>query len=88
LCRWPIERRFGEERTRKLENYLRNFVILPCDEAVARAWAALTPALKLRGVGFSHIDSWIAATALCHKLPLVTHNRKHFENIPGLRLIP
>ena len=28
----------------------------------------------------------IAAVALAHSLCLVTHNTKHFENIPKLRL--
>ena len=32
-------------------------------------------------------DAWIAATALRHGLPLVTHNRRHFESIPALRVI-
>ena len=32
-------------------------------------------------------DAWIAATALRHDLPLVTHNRSDFEHIPGLAVI-
>jgi tRNA(fMet)-specific endonuclease VapC len=32
-------------------------------------------------------DSWIAATAIRHKLPIVTHNKKHFEHVPGLSII-
>jgi hypothetical protein len=32
-------------------------------------------------------DKWIAACALRHAIPLVSNNRKHFENIPGLTLI-
>jgi predicted nucleic acid-binding protein len=32
-------------------------------------------------------DSWIAATALRHGMPLVTHNAQHFEGIPDLTII-
>ena len=32
-------------------------------------------------------DAWVAATALRHSLPLVTHNRRHFEHIPGIQSI-
>jgi len=32
-------------------------------------------------------DVLIAATALYYDLPLYTHNKKHFQFIPGLRLI-
>lgn len=31
-------------------------------------------------------DLWIASTALCLRLPLVTRNRRHFDKIEGLRL--
>jgi predicted nucleic acid-binding protein len=29
------------------------------------------------------MDAWIAANALRHDIPLLTHNRKHYEH-PGL----
>lgn len=32
-------------------------------------------------------DAWIAATAMLHERPLVTHNREHFSSIDGLRVI-
>jgi predicted nucleic acid-binding protein len=33
-------------------------------------------------------DSLIAGSALVNNLPLLTRNRKHFENVEGLRLVP
>jgi hypothetical protein len=30
---------------------------------------------------------WIAACAVRYGIPLVTHNRRHFEGIPGLEMI-
>jgi tRNA(fMet)-specific endonuclease VapC len=32
-------------------------------------------------------DAWIAATAIVYRAPLITHNRKHFEGIAGLKVI-
>jgi predicted nucleic acid-binding protein len=31
-------------------------------------------------------DLFIAATALVHGLTLVTHNTRHFQNLPGLEV--
>lgn len=33
-------------------------------------------------------DLWIAATALHFDIPLATNNPRHFESVPGLRLLP
>jgi hypothetical protein len=32
-------------------------------------------------------DLWIAATAIRHSIPLVSHNRKHYDDIPDLVLL-
>ena len=88
LYKWPLERRFGKRRTRELEAYLQTFVVLPFDDALARHWAKLVTDLKRKGIGVSFSDSWIAASAIRHNLPLVTHNRKHFEKITGVTVIP
>ena len=37
--------------------------------------------------GLNEGDAWIAAVALRNGMPLVTHNRRHFEGIPGLTVI-
>ncbi len=39
-----------------------------------------------RHTGLQIADALIAATALEHKLPLMTRNRRHFERVPGLTL--
>ena len=44
--------------------------------------------LKRQGQLFGANDLWIAATALAHKLPLVTRNRTRFERVPGLDVRP
>lgn len=32
-------------------------------------------------------DGWVAATALLHDIPVVTHNRNHFVGVDGLAVI-
>lgn len=63
------------------------YLVLPFDDALARRWAEMCVKFKRTGRGITDADAWIAATALLHQVPLATHNRKHFEHIPGLTLI-
>jgi predicted nucleic acid-binding protein len=44
--------------------------------------------LARRGVSIGMADSLIAGIALVNNLPVLTRNRKHFENVKGLRLVP
>jgi len=54
--------------------------MLPVDKHVADEWGRL---LSKAERTFPAIDSLIAATALCHRLTIVTRNVKDF-NLPGL----
>ena len=87
IYKWPIERNFSPERRAALEQHVQSYLVLPFDDALARRWAEMSVQLKRAGRGISDADGWIAATALRHDVALVTHNRKHFEHIPGLKLI-
>lgn len=86
LYRWPFERNWGEPKKEGLVQFLKNFAVLPYDEGLAWSWAELV-GKTCRGHPMAVADSWIAATALRHKIPVVTHNRKHFEHVPGLIII-
>lgn len=86
LYKWPFERNFSETKRQQLVAYLRNYTVLPYDDALAWTWAELV-GKTCRHRPMSLPDSWIAATALRHRLAIVTHNRKHFEGIPGLTVI-
>lgn len=59
---------------------------LPVDEQVADAWAEMRLALRDAGRRLTTNDSWIAATAIAHKLPLVTQDRD-YDGVPGLDVI-
>jgi predicted nucleic acid-binding protein len=71
---------------RRLERFLRRCMILGMAEMVATSAATL-----LRQYQLSHslgmVDALIAATALAHDDTLYTKNVRHFQMIPGLRVI-
>lgn len=86
LYKWPFVRNWGTAKTTELMQHLRNYVVLPYDDALAWTWAELVGKTCV-AQPMSFPDSWIAATALRHAMPLVTHNPKHFHNVPGLNII-
>lgn len=47
---------------------------LPIDQAVAAKWARLRSILTHEGLRMGINDSWIAATAMAHDMPVVTQN--------------
>ena len=59
---------------------------IPVDDDVADAWAALRVALQESGRRLAVNDSWIAATAIAHQLPLVTRD-VDFDGLPGLEVV-
>lgn len=84
LYRWPLERGWGEPRIARLLSYLRDYVVLPPDERMTWTWARI---MSKRGRPIAVGDGWIAATAVRHDLPLVTHNPRNFQHVDGLRII-
>jgi tRNA(fMet)-specific endonuclease VapC len=55
---------------------------LPVDAAIAEL-AGMTR----RDTGIATADAVIAATALTHRIPLMTRNRRHFERVADLRVV-
>ena len=59
---------------------------LPIDERVAEAWANLRVRLRDSGRRMPVNDSWIAATAMAHGIPVVTQD-DDYVTVPGLEVI-
>jgi len=70
-----------------LETRLRNYIVIPYDREIARSYGLVAAERKRAGKPISLNDAWIAACAVRHGVPLVTHNRKDFSGIAALRLI-
>lgn len=59
---------------------------LPIDDEVADSWAALRVELRTRGRRMPINDSWIAATAIAHGLPVATQD-DDYDDVPGLVVV-
>lgn len=78
----------GPARARRLETVSRAEALdpLPIDSGVAHAWATLRLALRDQGLRMPLNDSWIAATAIAHHLPVVSQDAD-YDGVPGLEVI-
>jgi len=88
LYRWAAERQWGHAtRSRLHESLRKHYTILMPDVSTAEHWAQVMAHASGIGRSLAPMDAWIAAIALRHRLPLVTHNRNHFSSVNGLTLI-
>ena len=65
---------------------LGRFETVPFTREVAEAGSRIGAELARSGRGVGINDVYIGATALVHKLPLVTRDRAHFAQVPGLEI--
>jgi tRNA(fMet)-specific endonuclease VapC len=79
-------RRGSRKLRRELEVLYSGLVVRPSDVAAARRYGRLAATLLDAGVPIGVEDTMVAAHALSRGLTLVTHNRKHFERVKGLRV--
>ena len=77
-----------ETASRRLSTYqlAQRFEALPVDEVVSDAWALLVSRLRAAGRKAPINDSWIAATAIAHGIPIVTTDTD-YGVMPGLDVI-
>ncbi len=86
LYKGARKRGWGADRLHELEAELQRYLVLASDSALTRVCGELLADRERAGRPMEEFDAWIAATALCHDIPLATNNRRHFEAIPGLKL--
>ena len=87
IRRWASQNNWGENKRRKLTLFLEDFGVIYADEELCDFWAKVMVSAKQNGRPIETADAWVAATALKFALPLVTHNRMHFEGVTGLTII-
>ena len=87
------ELRFGQagmaadDRRRSLiDHFLLQLPNLPWTRQAAARYGVLKGAHRRGGTPIGEIDTEIAAYALAEGLTLVTHNTRHFHQVPGLRI--
>jgi tRNA(fMet)-specific endonuclease VapC len=81
-----VARRGSRKLRRELEGLYSGLEVLPYDLEAARRYGRLAAVLLDEGVPIGVEDTMVAAHALSRGLTLVTHNRKHFERVKGLRV--
>jgi predicted nucleic acid-binding protein len=72
----------GRDDPDKLRRFLWPMIELPIDAATAEL-AGLTR----RQTGIATPDALIAATALLHRIPLMTRNRRDFDRVDKLQIL-
>jgi predicted nucleic acid-binding protein len=83
-----LQARNPEAASRRLSTYqlAQRFEALAVDEAVSDAWALLVSRLREAGKKAPINDSWIAATALAHQVPIVTQD-SDYDGMPDVQVI-
>ncbi len=74
------------ENLARLDVLLSSLSFFPFDDIAARQFGRIKARLENEGQRLRNLDLQIAAIALEQQSPLVTHNRRHFIRIEGLRL--
>ena len=88
LWNWAETREWGVEARNGLDMFIKRFLVIPYDYALARAWAHAMQSSRKQGRRLDSGDCWIAATAIHRQIPLLTHDRDFLgRSIPGLQVI-
>lgn len=81
-------RAWGQARQDEMRAFLqKHYVRYGVTHRVCEAWAELSFAARQRGRVLQTADGWIAATAKALSIPLITHNAKDFDYLPGVKLV-
>ncbi len=87
LAYWGVSRNWGQNRRQQLRTYVdRQFRVYPVTRSLCQLWAEVTMDARRQGRVINAADAWIAATAIRLGVPLITHNRRDFDDLPGLKL--
>lgn len=86
LYSWVLRSKAPPGRLQLLQEFLMGVYLLPLDQQVAYRFGVLRARLLDLGQSPATMDLMVAATALVHGLTLVTHNVRHFSQLPDLAI--
>jgi tRNA(fMet)-specific endonuclease VapC len=75
-----------KQNLEKIQNFLKQFEILPFCEEASHIFAKQKAILKKKGKIIADLDLMIASIVLKNKSILITNNTKHFERISELNM--
>lgn len=88
LRRWTMERSWSEARRKAFDEFIaEEYGIVYADDKLCEIWAKIKTEARQSGRPVATEDAWIASVAIMFDIPLVTHNRKHFQKIKDLRIV-
>lgn len=87
LRRWQMQSNWGGKKTAKFKEFLSDFGVVYSDEELCEIWAEIKLDAHKCGNPIDTADAWVAAVALLFDVPLVTHNRRHFQAVKNLQII-
>ena len=76
---------WSDRKIALVQDSLDAYIVIPSSPEICRIWAEIRVAR--RRMPISPEDAWIAATALAHSCPLVTHDAADFQGITGLKIL-
>lgn len=82
-----LKKDWARWRRDHLDAFMEQFTVYYPDESLCDRFVALRVDMESRGRNIGAPDLWIAATALELDCPLISHNARHFEQVPGLELL-
>jgi len=83
-----LQARTPEIASRRLTTYqlAQRLEPLPVDETVSEAWALLVSQIRTAGRKAPINDTWIAATAIAHDVPIMTQDAD-YDAMPGVQVV-
>jgi tRNA(fMet)-specific endonuclease VapC len=69
-----------------VDAFVRHLSVIPWDANAAEHYGDLRATLEKRGTPIGAMDLMIAAHARSLGATMVTHNRRHFDPVPGLKV--
>ena len=78
--------RRAKENLERLYRFIDVVQVVPFDIECAKIFGTIKSKLRSIGKPTGEVDALIAATSMAYKATLATANRKHFENIEGLKI--
>jgi predicted nucleic acid-binding protein len=69
------------------DEFIAPFHVLPFTNDVAREYGRAYRHLQGNRMLIGANDLWIAATAIAHRMPLVTRNVEHYRRVPDLAVV-
>ncbi|HCY84788.1 MAG TPA: VapC toxin family PIN domain ribonuclease [Desulfobacteraceae bacterium] len=78
--------KYREQNSKRLEEFLTPFQILPYDEQASQFYGGIRSQIENQGDIIGPLDLLIAAHALSRNLTLFTNNEKEFKRVPTLRI--